>query len=172
MPSKVLPVKRTGETLRLAGCAGFALLGLTLMMFAIFTAEGGVLMFVLGALCAALFGRVAIQGLRTLGSPGLLLSADGFEHNGDYCAWADIETFSVKRERHVKVEFIAGVDLSLAARTSVALGKLGFYTAPAYIPVVSFETDGLPLAAILQNWLWSSRLGRWDDDDERPGPTT
>jgi hypothetical protein len=113
---------------------------------------------------------MGFQSLRLLGSPGLLLGADDFRYNGHHCAWADIEKFSAKGARHVKVEFTPGANLNRAIRTSVTLGRFGFYTAPAYIPLVSFDTEGVPLRSILQNWLWSYRLGRWDGDDGPGGP--
>lgn len=131
---------------------------------------GGIPLVVIGAMCAAVFALPLAQGVHTLRSPGLRLTSDGFALNSHFIRWADVETFELvgAAATHVRVHFVPAVAPSRAAKASLTLGRLGLYTAPAYIPHEAFATGGLPLEDVLRRWQSGDRTaGR--PADPRPG---
>lgn len=159
MDELVIPVGRTAALLRAVGCACFAAMGLALMVGGVVVASdagGAVLMSALGGLTAAMFGYVLIQQLGTLRGGGLRLTAEAMEFDKHRIAWSDVT--ELRRiglnGSHIMVDFRAGSESARAARTSVLLGKCGFYTAPAYIPARTFDSGDTPLLDILRRcWL-------------------
>src|SRR5689334_20472888 len=113
-------------------------------------ADGMLLLTGMGALVVLMFGRVLLDVVRSLRSPGLRLSIQGLDYNGFRFGWADIEAFRVAAGgttgvTHVRLQFSGDAPLPRSAKVTVALGKAGFFTAPAYIPVGAFDTGGRPL---------------------------
>jgi hypothetical protein len=129
---------------------------------------GDALPAVFGGLLALLFGIVLVQEVRVLRSPGLRLTAEGYELNGHMRAWSDVEGFELvgttsRMKTHILVRYAHGAHLSRGEKVSVALGRLGYFSAPAYIPRGSFTVGGQPLERILRQW--------WRGDGDAAGPT-
>jgi hypothetical protein len=120
-------------------------------------ASGGPLLAGMGALLVLLFGFVCVQGIRTMRSTGLRLTVDGFQLNNATYAWSDVEDFRVvgdgDGDTHVRVGFTSdAAKHSRTVRVSVTLGRLRYYTTPAYLSLTSFDTGGVRLVHILRSW--------------------
>jgi hypothetical protein len=98
----VLPAVRGNLTFRLVACAVFVTMGATLVVAGLAAivqhrpdADGMLLLAGMGALVVLMFGRVLLDVVRSLRSPGLRLSINGLDYNGFRFGWADIEAFRV-----------------------------------------------------------------------------
>jgi len=109
----------------------------------------------MGALMVLLFGVVFVQELRALSSPGLRLTPDGYELDGRWRAWADVEEFQLVGKAHftshIVVKCVPGTRLSRSEKVSEALRRLGHFP-PTYIARSRFKTGGRPLERILRQW--------------------
>lgn len=164
MDELVLPAVRDNLTFRLVACAVFVTMGASLAVGGLAAilqhrpdADGMLLLAAMGALLVLMFGRVLLDVVRSMRSPGLRLSINGLDYNGFRFSWADIEAFRVavggaSGVTHLRLRFSLDAPLPRSAKISVALGKAGFFTAPAYIPVGAFDAGNRQLINILQEW--------------------
>lgn len=164
MDELVLPAVRNNLTFRLVGCTVFVTIGASLVIAGLAAilqhrpdADGMLLLAGMGALVVLMFGRVLLDVVLSLCSPGLRLSINGLDYNGFRFGWADIEAFhaavgGASGVTHVRLQFSRDAPLPRSAKVSVALGKVGFFTAPAHIPVGAFDAGSRQLINVLQEW--------------------
>jgi hypothetical protein len=164
MDELVIPASRAGIAGRTAILAGFALAGLSMLVGGIMTVsghgedyDGGYLFAGMGVLVTVIFGIPLVQALSSLRAQ-LRLTPAGYELNGRMRSWSAVEEFrpvgndGTGGASHLEVHLRPGVPMSRADRASTALGKVGYYIAPTFIPVGIFDTKAPPLQNILQHW--------------------
>lgn len=155
MDELVVPYTRGARVITIV-MAVFTVPGLAVITFGISIVAGGsangYLFVVVGSVLTLIFGAGLVASARALRSPGLRLTADGFEVDGRVSRWADVSDLyfvpgkgesSVDR---VCVEYVAGVKRRRAVND---------------IPVDSFDTGGPALEDILRSWWRGDRsVGR------------
>ncbi|WP_164478657.1 hypothetical protein [Mycolicibacterium stellerae] len=163
MDELVIPAARGDGVFRAAVTGCFVVIGLSVAVGGVVVATsnggsaGGYALVAIGVLVTAVF---AVPLAQTIGSltGRLRLTSNGFEINKHTLVWSDIEGFDTVggaetgAVSHLRVRCRADTKQSRALRASSALGRLGYYTAPAYIPVGAFDTGGAPLLDILRSW--------------------
>ena len=96
----------------------------------VLVASGGIMMLV--------FGAALVSNLRSLRSPGLRLTTEGFDLPKHSFAWSDVEDFQFVHGGegmgdHLRVVYTNGAEQRRPVRRSAVLDRLGQYTAPLYI---------------------------------------
>jgi len=115
----------------------------------VLVASGGIMMLV--------FGAALVFNLRSPRSPGLRLTTEGFDLPKHSFAWSDVEDFQFVHGGegmgdHLRVVYTNGAEQRRPVRRSAVLDRLGQYTAPLYIRLADFDTDGQPLQDIMRRW--------------------
>jgi hypothetical protein len=163
MDELVIPAARGDAVFRVAVTGCFVMIGLSVAVGGVVAATanggsaGGYLLMAIGILVTAVLGVPLAQTIGSLTGP-LRLTSNGFEINKHTYAWSDIEGFDAVggtetgTVSHLRLRCRADTKQSRALRASSALGRLGYYTAPAYIPAGAFDTGGVPLLDILRSW--------------------
>lgn len=162
MDELVIPAARWDGIVRATVCGCFAAVGLSIIVGGAVIAigdgaAGGYLLAVVGVVVTALFGLPFAQAVSSL-TGHLRLTAVGMQINKRLTAWSDIDGFypvggdETGAATHLRIKYRAGAPLDRPNRASIALGRIGYYTAPAYLPVATFDTGGVPLLQILRGW--------------------
>ena len=117
----------------------------------------GYVLVVLGGIMMLVFGAALVSHLRSLLSPGLRLTTEGFDLPKYSFAWSDVEDFQFVHGGegvgdHLRVLYTNGAEQRGPVRRSAVLAKLGQRTAPLYIGLADFDTGGQPLQDIMRRW--------------------
>lgn len=154
MNNRVLPLARPhwlfqliGSSVALAICAATIALNVVdpFRPFYVTVGAAGMLM----------FGRVFISSAEALSTKGLKLTDRGFTYDGRSYPWSDIAGFApagLFAKTHVRIVFAPGADLSWKLKLADTV-KGAYYHPATHIPIKGYQTDGVPLAEILNDWL-------------------
>jgi hypothetical protein len=154
LAEQVIPVRRTAMTFIAVGCAALVILGL----FAPFW-RPTLLGYVSGVGCVVLFGIQLYWWVRTLLTPGLRMTNDGFGFGGWTWSWADVEGFEPRGKlkssaeiNTIKVVLNAGAVKGFERKAAEMLGRLGLFGPPAYIYARSFDAAAKDTLEALEAW--------------------
>ena len=159
MAEKLLPASRVDAAAHVVFTVVLILMGLAAAAWGLSAATPA--RTVLAAFCVLAIGAlvpVLVTGCRSLRSPGLRLTQEGFEFSGFKIAWAHVERFNLIVDdeagpTRIKVVFKPSAELSLLGHAGKIMGTVGVRIKPAYISLGEFKAEDGSLFDVLNNWL-------------------
>jgi len=116
--------------------------------------------FAIGVVCQLVWVFAVVAGVGRILTPALRLTREGFSVAGRRVAWSDVDRFespktstdlSMRLTGSVRIRYVPGFKRS---PLDVALGSLGFGSAPTRLSGMFYRTGDQPLDEILrQFWL-------------------
>lgn len=158
----MIPIARRRWWVAVVLIGALALIPLGMMTFAVWhaltSAQPSVVMIVglttLGLPLGVVTGGMLASALRTLRSPGLRLCAEGFELNGGWLAWTDVQEFRPVADGETgHITHITAVCRpGRVSKYNAVRRALGLRAAPTRLYLNAFDTGDVALVDILRRW--------------------